>query len=278
MNGGLLKLIFLWGILSSQCFFCWSNTVDFSEKMAAKKRGCAQDSTKPYGYKGITLTLNKGQKKLLETLSINKNSTYDNFGALDQLLQGAQDFIHHLGNSSDQSKKVAEVLLDIAQQMIQISGHKVGWISIRAYTPSSRFRIPRWHTDGDFFMDDSRGTQTKLIINLKGDGTYFLKASDTFKKKFLDLEEKLIRENTEMEEMRFQLSDLVNQNQEEVSIYELPVYEAAEFNVGQGVHSAIHSEPDFKQPRLFMSVVAGSPEQIESLRKRWKADVTRLSG
>ena len=56
---------------------------------------------------------------------------------------------------------------------------------------------------------------------------------------------------------------------EEVTRLNAP-YQGAVFNVGDPIHAAVHSEPEFDSARWFMSVVPGSRSQIMGLKQRWQ--------
>lgn len=273
------RWILVWGCSLLPCFLKAENAAGVAEKVPqerGEKKEISQEESALYGFKEIDVTLSEEQKALLASMRISNTITYDNFGALDIFQKECEAFLIQIGNDAEKAAAGAALILGVVQQMIRLSGKETGWVSLRAYVPGPQFQIPRWHTDGNFFLDETLGTQVKLAINLKGDGTYFLKAPLSFKKKFKEVDNKFIRAGGDRQEQRKALDTLVKSQGEGVQIYELPLYQAAAFNVGQEERSAIHSEPDFKKERLFLSVVPGSFAQVEGLRMKWSEPKSRM--
>ncbi|AYV85247.1 MAG: hypothetical protein Satyrvirus8_5 [Satyrvirus sp.] len=144
------------------------------------------------------------------------------------------------------------------------------WFTIRIFTSNDEFTVPRWHTDGNFYVEPENKNQYKMAGVLLGPGTLFKESSDF---NFIDLHREVYKnfdlknwdneidiENRKIIDNALSKYQIVEPNNDEVAI----------FAVGNN-KPAIHSEPDMSKidrVRIFYSVVSGSEDNIKNLAKR----------
>lgn len=158
------------------------------------------------------------------------------------------------------TKLCADKLTEITRETIAASGKESAWVCVRSMgiDPDTKMR---WHTDGRFY--DSEEQQMKLAFCLCGKSTYFASLDKNQRKSFL---EKEIAASEGDENAQDELNTIVP---DEAVVVPEAGRQAGLFAVGSDKTVAVHSEPPFDEPRIFYSIVTGSHEQIEELRKRW---------
>lgn len=202
-------------------------------------------------YQFFNLNLTDKQKQALNNLAINKTDTIVIYNSLENLINLTNNFLKSVGESDTQiSLEVAKIILEIVLRIIKIFNQETAQVIIRASLPNDMFKIPRWHTDGYYYMPHS-GYQYKAAVTLIGPGTLFHKLANEQREAF-----------NQICDNRVETSKMLNNVIPETS----DTSKGALFIAGHKEHSAVHSEPHINCKRLFFSVVPGSFEQINEMK------------
>lgn len=224
----------------------------------------ALNPNNPFAY--FNLPLSKSEMDTFNQLKINGTEVYDNFGDINTLEDGVREFIKSLRNENQKNDEIENVvpqnIVKLVMSIIKASGKETGWVSVRSFTPKEPYAA-RWHTDG-YYFEPYEGDPYKFAMTLKGNPTPFNKLPMDKRKEFFALLKKGNKENQYNQKA---INDLVATSHETDSMGSPG--QGAVFIVGSD-NGAIHSEPQITEGRLFISVVPGSAEQIEELKKLWK--------
>lgn len=129
------------------------------------------------------------------------------------------------------------------------------WIAIRITDGVEEFNIPRWHTDGIFYTSESGYKIAAVIV---GSGTLFIKETN---------------EVANIMSRKLNRPELANALSSE-TVYTPDEYSAAIFTTGR-INPAIHSEPQHVGPRIFLSALPGTEDQIRELASDRNAEYFR---
>ncbi len=224
------------------------------------------------------LGLTEENKQFLQDLNVGSQKSYDNFGHLEDTEQEHVEFFKSMGNDQDQAQSAATIISNMIRSSLQKLEAETAWISIRAFKSDDAYNVPRWHTDGYYYLPYS-GSQRKVATALKGPGTLFCKVSEDVRAKidqiqsepFRGLTEKEVKSLTkaELEAMtkrsRMKLAELLENH----PIVQLPAGEGMLWIVGDQHLAAVHSEPPIHEDRLFISILPGTHDQIKELHDTW---------
>ncbi len=201
----------------------------------------------------------------LEHLNVNAGATYNLFGTPETLAADLKEFIKALGNDGPASAAAAEKIDTLVKDILKGFDAEAGWITLRATMPTDEFNIPRWHQDG-YFYEPFTGDQRKAAVSLKGSATLLNDLPLSRMEAFNAASRGNPNDDTEK---RLAVAAVLDDAQ------------TVQPRKGQGVvfiagstRGAVHSEPAMNEPRLFLSVLPGTKEQIEELRQRWNKPVT----
>lgn len=218
----------------------------------------ALSSTRSFAY--YNLHLSENEKNAVNTLKINKTDSYNNYAHLNTLEFEVREFIKALSKEDQtNAKELSQLIVRLVNEIVQASGQETAWVAVRAFTPTSEYDMPRWHTDGYYFEPYS-GAPYKFALTLKGSPTLFYPLPNNKKEEFFALRRKGTEQN---DHNRQALADMLEQSKEVISSAQ--PYQGAVFVVGSN-NAAVHSEPPIKEERLFISVLPGSKTQI----KEWE--------
>lgn len=209
------------------------------------------------------LNLSRAEKAALRKLQVSETSSYDNFDRHDVIETDARRFLESQGNGADLARQGAKTIAQSVQRIMAAMKAEAAWVTLRASVPTDAYDTPRWHQDG-YFYAPFEGDQRKAAVTLKGSGTLFKNMPDSLRdafNKFRGLPPDM--------EVRKQVDALVGHIPTET----VKPGEGAFFVVGSP-RGAVHSEPPTHEQRLFLSVVPGSKDQIEELRRDWKRKPT----
>jgi hypothetical protein len=211
-------------------------------------------------FANFELGLSLAEISILNKISIKSLKSYDNFGILQNFRRESAIFISSLGNSGATSD-LASLLIDrLVHEILDGFSLETAWVSIRGFTSTDIYDVPRWHSDGYYYSPYS-GQQHKVVFTLKGPGTLLCDLIHDRRKEFNELQ--CLPDSMEK---RLKLVSFVRSS----SITSLPLGTASIFNVGSE-YSAIHSEPSIHSDRLFVSILPGTQAQITELYKRWQS-------
>jgi len=149
---------------------------------------------------------------------------------------------------------------------------------IRLTTPSDEFEIPRFHHDGVFFHPkNGKIIQEKFVLSIRGAGTILSEPNELtrervfeiFNNRDIDSEEISVRK-----ELAKIIGEQIYQPTNNQGVF-MKIFEYnPENNQFDFSNSAIHSEPNITQPRLFISIVPGSADQInETTKAKWNTKI-----
>lgn len=67
-------------------------------------------------------------------------------------------------------RSVAHTITAVVRAMLSAAGAEAAWVTVRSGAGGGDpYRVPRWHTDGQYFIDDRDGAiPIKLLMTLKG--------------------------------------------------------------------------------------------------------------
>lgn len=206
----------------------------------------------------------------MQSLKIEHDADYSNFGQIDCLRDDIVKFLTANGNPADVSGRVADVLDQVVKDSLSAVGAEAAFFALRSFTPTDAYDVPRWHADGWFYTPD--GTrQQKIAMALKGAKTLLNDFPNTLREKFYDVLRNMKEDTTEK---RREIEKLVPADKTVTALDG----QATIFDVGNIKDAAVHSEPPIHCERLFMSVVPGTMAQIRELQKNWDTSPTCFTG
>ena len=220
----------------------------------------------------IPIHYSAAEKSLISRFNINITRRYnpDYMGHINDF--NPSETLKMIGNNTDEDiQKMANLLKRLAKDVSDGYGRKYVWISIRASNPNQMWDVPRWHTDGNFFINPKSRTkqQSKFITVLKGAGTLMIhpqpekEVIEKMQKLYQDLGNNY-KEQMSIEFRKKQDAILVNENKKQLNNNQGLV-----FMVGNKDRALIHSEPPMREDRLFVSILPGYEYEITELKKRW---------
>ena len=229
---------------------------------------------KEQGIIALDVGLTEEERKSMQEVKIEKEiPDFDYYGPVsDELIKKLSTHLGGIAENSEGIKDtIARFVAKVAESTIKGFNQESAWIAVRFSLPNNEYEVPRWHRDGAYFKPFD-GETYKLVMTLKGAQTRFAGTINEERFNQLDLEtaknNSLVRENEE----KFKKEDIRLRKELDLVVKEIePCKEgqAAVF-LGQRNHGKIHSEPHILEPRIFMSVIPASREQIDELRKRWE--------
>ncbi len=216
-------------------------------------------------YLSIDIDLSQEERKSLERVHIEQDlPQFDFYGAEgDELKNNIKNYLIAMGdNSPEDLSNIADIVSRLSEGMRKGFGAESTWTMIRVSLPHSGFEIPRLHPDGRYFKSTKK--RYKLVATLKGPQTLFgeavdVEAADRLGKEqydnYLNNEDDLAKLEGEDIRIRTELQKVVEQKDIGGE------GKAVIYLVGEK-DAVLHSEPDITEPRIFVSVLPGSNEQI----------------
>lgn len=233
-------------IVAIVIFFGRCTSTPFQQALAKIKSG---DS---YAFFPVGLT--ETEMKQFDALTIGADEQYSRYGDLALLATELPKFLTGVSSSDEQTiQKASHSILQLIHKVLKASGQETAWVVVRASMPSDTFKIPRWHMDGNYYQPFGENFP-KFVIALKGPSTLFYQANSEDRKQ-------VDAHNSFDDAVRAELAQLLDPKK----IMSPQQGEGALFTVGTS-ESAVHSEPDIQESRLFLALVFGSQKQIEEMR------------
>lgn len=215
-------------------------------------------------YASIDMSLWPAERKALAKVTVEcELPQYDYFGSSSKTLRTTLGIhLRKMGtNSSEDLAQITDVVVRLSEGMREGFEKESTWTMVRVSLPNDAFAIPRWHTDGKYYDSHPGEKQYKLVATLKGAPTLFSFATDMAK-----VETLMQATNEEPFDLtlRKELAKVVAQkdlgNANQAVIYRVGDSEAV-----------MHSEPHITEPRIFVSVLPGTTEQI----RQWQEKTVR---
>jgi phosphopantetheinyl transferase (holo-ACP synthase) len=204
-------------------------------------------------HKNTVFKINYTKKELecIAKIDISQDNTYSHFG--DIAYCNPENFFKEIGNNDSKNiETLCKIVSKLAKAVCKGYSTKHAWIDIRVSNPDNDYDIPRWHTDGNFFMDtpeDRKQIESKFVTVLRGDGTLMVSATKKEKEEY----ERIMRANspkTEEEadkyykdkQKQMELRLKTNKVFENKKVKQLKNNEGLIFIVGNIDKALIHSE------------------------------------
>lgn len=214
---------------------------------------------KSLNYEIFEITYDENDIKCINDFNIQNNIDYEYFGSFQ--INTLNDFLKSVGkNTKDNINNFEKIINNIIN--IVLSGYKLNHfcLFIRTYTKEVIDYLPRWHTDDNFFEN-----QSKFITSLKGPGTLFISNNESAYNIFIKLENIILKTNT--------LTIYDNYNKHINN--KLKIFNKFQITNNQGIiffmgkNCPIHSEPNIINDRFFISIIPGTETQINDLKKKY---------
>ena len=222
----------------------------------------------------LDIDLNREERNSIEKLEISRVLPQFNYygSSGEELVKSFEVHLEKLGNNSPEIvENIVELVARVSDTVTKKLNKQSNWVMVRTFLPNKEFEIPRWHQDGKYFI--SKDKVYKMAMTIKGAQTRFGKTDDM--EKFQELLKKgsenittnLIEKN---DSEKFKEEDIQIRKELNSIVHEMESPkegEAVIYLVGDE-NAAIHSEPLIDNPRLFVSVLPGSKEEINEWRER----------
>lgn len=208
----------------------------------------------PKSYVTVDLGLKEEELALFEKLDIQYQKDYSRFGNLEQMNEELPEYLRKLGNNDEELIQAVVAVLDkIVTNVMSAFDKPSAWVTVRAFSPTTDYDMPRWHTDG-YYYGPYYGAQFKFGAALKGNQTLFYPMTEELHQVY-----RQHWNDREFLSMYFDVKDAETAERGQ----------GAFFVVGNANLSALHSEPRIDTQRLFISIVPGQVCEIEELYNRW---------
>lgn len=210
----------------------------------------------PYGFAFVDVGITEEDLAYFRSLDIQKERSYHQFGEPDEVQEKVAEFFCELGsNSKESALQAAALIAQIAKKVVEASGKESAWIHLRASPPTDKFDLPRWHTDGYYYIPEGPDDLLfKFAMTLKGPPTLFYQLPQ-------DLRSVAVRH---MRNRKYMKAFCLDEN-----IIMPRLGEGAVFigGLNNGV-AAMHSEPPIHENRLFFSVVPYTEKHRSEIKAR----------
>lgn len=231
----------------------------------------------------------KKESTCLDNLKIVKAKTFNYYGNIENLDdKKLNEFIKNFTLCKEDSAEVIifnNIVHKLSNKICKAYNTKHCWITIRATLPNSTFDTPRWHKDGIYFFNEDNFNedtplislkknskiQSKFITVLKGPGTLFIKNS----KKINDIYEEYRNKRRKLSPTQFKNIKLENEHRTELANALKDIHDLNQLEKNKGLiflaggkDALLHSEPKMDMPRIFISILPGTEEEIAGLKRR----------
>lgn len=212
------------------------------------------------------------EKECLKNFKIEKFSNYEHYGTIK--LNKLKLFLKNIGNNNVKEVTILKnIIIKISKTIIDV--YKTNFFAIKIILSNkNNFMVPRWHRDDNFF---GRTDESQFVTTLKGPSTYILE-NEKDNKIFNNLFKKQFEEQAKSEKDNkdiFKLIDAIKIIDKYEEIYRKKLlkakilqptnYQGVIFNIGNE-KSAVHSEPEINESRIFISILTGTKEEIKNFK------------
>ena len=238
----------------------------------------ASQLTVAHPFAFFDLQLSQQDLDLLQSLPIGVSQEFqkhetialNHYGNLDGYQRKIFDYLISLGCDDEQAKKAAEIMYNIAHDVLISLDQPEAWIAIRSFKSNHSYDEARWHIDESLYTSDC-GYSYKIIVALKGASTLLCDAPATVRAEFFKIKSTASYDrNHSTQSVRTRLANIL----QNCVVLSAKKGQAAVFIMGSEKFGAIHSEPVINESRIFMSIVPGSHQQITELHNKWHSLIT----
>jgi len=233
---------------------------------------------KPSTHQIFDIKYNKKEKTVIQNFSIENHSGFTFKGNLQELIKenNLQTFLESIGSNNKENIIILQkIIYKVIKKVLLGVSLDYFWLIIRISLPHNILKKQRWHYDGLYFPQSPKSLQTKFITALRGPGTLFIQNQDKALKIFNKINKKRISEMNQ--ELNFEKKMKIDEQYMPVFEKELEQFEKSQLKNNQGLlfmknnnKRLIHSEPSIDESRIFISIVPGTKENIEEIKKNKK--------
>jgi len=229
-----------------------------------------------YYFNLFDINYTENEKNTIKDFNITKKNNFSHFGSYEKLLtKNINKFLSEIGNNNTKVvNNLEKIIIKIVKKVLQ--GYKTDyfWIDVRVTLPNNLFDKTRWHKDSRFFIKNSDDKTTKFATVLKGPGTLLLKPTKSVNKTYRKIRDKLGFERRGKSEKE---QEKINKKYRLIYAKEFDTKKIIQPNNNQGIifytgfddmNGAIHSEPMMDEPRMFISIMPNTKENIEELYEK----------
>jgi len=215
-------------------------------------------------------------------LTLPDDKTYISYAHCGNNIPNIKEFFKSFGNNSDED---IDTVIKIINRLIDhvILGYKKEhyWINIRIANSNHDWDIPRWHTDGLYIPNGNLAS--KFVTVIKGPGTLLkedtIESKDIFNSIKKEFEEDKSIKNYQEKEKNWRPK--YDEKLKDIKTLQLENDDGLIFvtdNINNDI-GAIHSEPKMDKSRMFISIVPGTKEDIDTLiKQKYGQCVSRQNG
>jgi hypothetical protein len=223
----------------------------------------------------------------MDTFDIIKFSEYNNYG--DNNLDDLKDFLFTIGSNTEKQVCIMDKIIKDITKIVMSGYDKIYthyWLTIRAALPNQDYDIPRWHCDGNYFYKKiskdektcfNRPNLTKFVTVLQGPGTLFLKTTtqeerDLFITTITEERQKSYKRDKKTHyediiEVRKAIDCKIKGARIQADKYQAAIF-ISTIKKCDDVKCGIHSEPPINVPRLFLSIVPATKDEVKIIKIR----------
>lgn len=227
-----------------------------------------------YDFKLFNINYTEKEQDCIDKIKINKSQVYSYFGSINKI-QDINIFLSKIGNNTkEEIDKLEKIILKLLKKVLDGYQTEYFWMDIRVTTPLKEYYIPRWHQDGPFFGNDI--ITSKFATVLKGPGTLLIKSTKKVSNIYNTVQdasrEEMRKTNNQDDQIKihYKYRPIYADKLKNEKIIQVKNNQGLIFYANSGgIDGAIHSEPNFDDNRIFISILPGTKDNIESLKKRW---------
>jgi hypothetical protein len=205
-----------------------------------------------YGYSIVDVGITPSHLFDFDQIQIEEDHIYISLG-----VPSSDDLIHFLTkigpNDPTAMSRVALKITEITEQILLASTRETVCMSLRSFTPTHHYDLPRWHMDGQYYKPTVKGElQYRFVLTLVGPSTLFYPLS------------------SDLMEFRKSVWNLMSNRKLMAEMFECerafsPSREKAVFLIGgSSRRAALHSEPPIHGTRLFLSLIPCSKQDLKT--------------
>ncbi len=244
-----------------------------------------------YDFKMFPLKLSDNDKNTIANFKINSKNVFEYYGDLNSL--DFKNFFSKVGeNNSKITKSIEKIIKKVIKKVLSGFDSEYYWLSVRVSLPNKEFDIPRWHYDGPYFKNIDK--QPKFAMVLKGPGTLVIKKTSKVEKTYNEIKEKYTKElfeeykkiNSDNFKDQYTLQRKYDEKYRPIFAKSLSKFKIQQLKNNQGLvfwggrtgkESALHSEPKIDEPRMFISILPSTKENILEKQEKQKEFEKKLN-